>query len=342
MGSNPTPRTKTIISKDSLETHPLYSRYKTDKSAPFRPTFRAAVVEYESSRGPDMEELIATQDLTKTYKDVHAVKGLDLCIHQGEIFGFLGPNGAGKTTTIRVLTTLAKPTSGAARIAGFDVAAKPDEVKKIIGVVQQHLTMDLDLNLEENMDLHGRLHHMVSSERQKRIAELLDYVGLTDQSKRMIPDLSGGMKKAAMIARALMHKPKLLFLDEPTVGLDVQTRRLIWNLIRRLNGEGTTVFLTTHYIEEAEALCHRVGIVHEGRLISLGTPAELRQKVGLVTVETLTNGKFSQFKYFPDREVANVYVQSLPSEVKTVIIREANLEDVFVELTGKKVGDDER
>jgi ABC-2 type transport system ATP-binding protein len=289
-----------------------------------------------------LEEVIMAKGLTKEYRDIHAVEDLNLCVHQGEIFGFLGPNGAGKTTTIRVLTTLAKPTSGSAKIAGFDVVTRPDAVKRLIGVVQQHLTMDLDLNLKENMELHGRLHHIPAKERQKRAEELLEYVGLVNERERMIPELSGGMKKAAMIARALMHQPRLLFLDEPTVGLDVQTRRLIWNLIRRLNGEGTTVFLTTHYIEEAEALCDRVGIVHHGRLIALGSPEDLRQKVGSVTVETLANGKVSQFKYFSDREAANLYVQSLPADVRTVIIRESNLEDVFVELTGEKVGVDER
>jgi ABC-2 type transport system ATP-binding protein len=150
------------------------------------------------------------------------------------------------------------------------------------------------------------------------------------------------MKKAAMIARALIHRPKVLFLDEPTVGLDVQMRRRLWDLIRRLNSNGTTIFLTTHYIEEAEALCHRVGIVNRGRLIALGEPAELRQKVGLTVVETLVEGKFTQYQYFPDREGATKYVQSLSPDVKTIIIRDSSLEDVFVELTGKKVGGDER
>ncbi len=293
-------------------------------------------------KGTGLEEVIVAKDLTKVYKDICAVEDLNLSVHQGEIFGFLGPNGAGKTTTIRVLTTLAKPTSGSAEIAGFDVATRPDAVKRLIGVVQQHLTMDLDLTLKENMELHARLHHIPSEERQTRTVEMLEYVGLSKESGRMIPDLSGGMKKAAMIARALLHRPRLLFLDEPTVGLDVQTRRLIWNLIRRLNNEGTTVFLTTHYIEEAEALCDRVGIVHHGRLIALGSPGELRQKVGSITVETLANGKVSQFKYFSDRDLANKYVQGLPVDVRTVIIRESNLEDVFVELTGEKVGAEER
>jgi ABC-2 type transport system ATP-binding protein len=263
-------------------------------------------------------------------------------VDEGEIFGFLGPNGAGKTTTIRVLTTLAKPSSGSARVAGFDLAKEPEKAKAVIGVVQQHLTLDLDLNLLENMELHARLHHIHGSERRQRIAELIDYAGLAKQERRMVTELSGGMKKAAMIARALIHKPKVLFLDEPTVGLDVQMRRRMWDLIRRLNSNGTTIFLTTHYIEEAEALCHRVGIVNEGRLIALGKPAELRQRVGLVAVETLVDGKFTAYKYFPDRDAATKYAQDLPPDVKTIIIRDSNLEDVFVEMTGKKVGDDER
>jgi len=287
-----------------------------------------------------LHEVIATRNLTKKYKDVSAVEDLNLSVDKGEIFGFLGPNGAGKTTTIRVLTTLTKLTSGSAVVAGFDVAKEPDEVKKVFGVVQQHLSLDQDLTLRENMELRGRLHHMGSSERKRRIVELLGYVGLTKQAERMVKELSGGMKKAAMIASALMHKPGVLFLDEPTVGLDVQTRRRMWELIRGLNSEGTTIFLTTHYIEEAEALCERVGIVHLGRLIALGKPAELRQKVGLVAVETLENGRFTRYRYFPDRAAATTYVQSLPSDVKTVIIRESNLEDIFVELTGQKVGDD--
>lgn len=286
-----------------------------------------------------MEEVIATQGLTKKYKDVCAVENLNLKVQSGEIFGFLGPNGAGKTTTIRVLTTLAKPTSGSAWVTGFDVAKEPDKVKKVIGVVQQHLSLDQDLTLKENMDFTARLHHMDRAERRRRIVELLDYVGLTRHGDRNVKELSGGMKKAAMIARSLMNRPKVLFLDEPTVGLDVQTRRRLWELIRRLNNDGTTIFLTTHYIEEAEALCHRVGIVHHGRLIALGKPTELRQKVGLVTVETLVEGKFTRYQYFPDRDAATTYVQSLPRDVKTIIIRESNLEDIFVELTGQKVGD---
>jgi ABC-2 type transport system ATP-binding protein len=164
----------------------------------------------------------------------------------------------------------------------------------------------------------------------------LEFVGLTKQSERLVEDLSGGMKKAAMIARALLHQPKVIFLDEPTVGLDVQVRRKMWDLIRKLSRGGTTIFLTTHYIEEAEALCQRVGIVNQGHLIALGSPSELRMQVGLATVETLIGGESTRYEHFADRQAAIRYVQTLPSDVKAVI-RDSSLEDVFVKLTGKKV-----
>jgi ABC-2 type transport system ATP-binding protein len=220
------------------------------------------------------------------------------------------------------------------------VVKEPDKVKKVIGVVQQHLSLDRDLTVRENMEFRARLRHIGSSERKKRIAELLDYVGLTDQANRIVDKLSGGMKKRVSIVSSLMHRPQVLFLDEPTVGLDAQTRRRLWELIRRLNLDGTTIFLTTHYIEEAEALCQRVGILHQGRLIAVGKPLELRRKLGLVTVETLVNNKETRYQYFADRAEATSYVQNLPADVKTIIIRESNLEDVFVEQTGQKVEDD--
>ena len=287
-----------------------------------------------------MEEAIITEKLTKRYGDVKAVEDLDLKVYSGEIFGFLGPNGAGKTTTIRVLTTLTKPTSGRAWVSSFDVVKEPDKVKKVIGVVQQHVSLDRDLTVRENMEFRARLHHLGSSERRRRIDELLDYVGLTEQANQIVETLSGGMKKRAMIVSSLIHRPKVLFLDEPTVGLDAQTRRRLWELIRRLLLDGTTIFLTTHYIEEAEALCQRVGIIHQGHLIDLGKPIELRQRLGSVAVETLVNNKETRYQYFTDRAAATNFVQNLPPDVKTIIIRESNLEDVFVELTGRKVGDD--
>lgn len=285
-----------------------------------------------------MKDFIYTENLTKKYGDTKAINGLDLQVHSGEIFGFLGPNGAGKTTTIRVLTTLTRPTSGFASVDGFDVTAQSGKVKKVIGVVQQHLTLDRDLSVRENMEFHARIHGLDSQTRKARIAELLQYVELTEYADKMVDTLSGGMKKKAAIVCSLLHEPKLLFLDEPTVGLDAQARRRMWDLMRRLNSDGTTIFLTTHYIEEAEVLCHRVGIMHHGRLIAVGKPAELRQNLGSVVVETLNDGKETSYEFFADREAANCHIQNFSSASK-VIIRDSNLEDVFIEQTGEKVGD---
>ncbi len=299
---------------------------------------RLVVTYYYSAGGYwAIQKAIELQNLTKRYKDVCAVENLNLSVDSGEIFGFLGPNGAGKTTTIRALTGLTAPTSGSVSVCGFDVVHEPKKVKRLIGVVQQHLTFDLDLNLRENMELHAKMHHMSPDERKQRIDELLEFVGLTKQSENLIEDLSGGMKKAAMIARALLHKPRVLFLDEPTVGLDVQVRRRMWDLIRCLRRSGTTIFLTTHYIEEAEALCQRVGIVNQGHLIALGSPFELRAAVGLVTVETVNEDESTRYEHFAERQAAIRYIESLPASVKASI-RDSNLEDVFVKLTGKKVG----
>ena len=285
-----------------------------------------------------MKEFIVAENLTKSYGNVKAIQDLDLTVYSGEIFGFLGPNGAGKTTTIRVMTTLTKPTSGCVRINGFDVVKDADKVKEAIGVVQQHLTLDCDLTIRENMEFHARLHHISSAERKRRINELLEYVELTEYADRMVNTLSGGMKKRAAIVSSLLHEPKVLFLDEPTVGLDAQGRRRLWDLVRRLNLDGTTIFLTTHYIEEAEALCGRVGVMHHGRLIALDTPLALLEKLGSVVVESLVD-KETHYQFFANRGAANRYVQTLSSDPRTVIIRDSNLEDVFVELTGQKVGD---
>lgn len=279
--------------------------------------------------------MIVLQGLTKHYGNIVAVAGLDLEIKDGEIFALLGPNGAGKTTTIRMLTMLTKPTSGTALINGYDVTRDLDKVKKEIGVVPQHMNLDQELTAWENLELHGRLHKIPAAERRKRIEELLHYVELEERARELVSRFSGGMKRRLMIARALMHKPRVLFLDEPTVGLDPQTRRRIWDLIRRMNSEGMTVLLTTHYIEEAEVLCHRVGIMDKGRLIALGTPGELKQKVGEVVVEYF-GGRDTGYKFFPTRQHALAYASLLKGNV---LIRESNLEDVFVELTGRKVVD---
>jgi len=283
-----------------------------------------------------MRKMIDISDLNKDYSGKKVVDGLSLGVAQGELFGFLGPNGAGKTTTIRILTTLTKPSSGRVIINDIDVAKDPGKVKSEFGIVQQHLSLNRDLTIAENLQLHARLHHLAPDDRKKRIAELLDYVELTDHADFLVDDVSGGMKRRAMIARALIHRPKLLFLDEPTVGLDAQTRRRVWDLIRKMNSDGATVFLTTHYIEEAEALCHRVGIIHRGRLISLGKPIDLRQKLGMIAVEMQTNGNGTKYEYFRDRAEASKFIQGLPGNEK-VVMRESNLEDVFIEITGQKV-----
>ena len=285
-----------------------------------------------------MDDLIIIEKLSKAYGKVEAVKELDLRVRRGEIFGFLGPNGAGKTTTMRVMTTLTKPNSGKVYINDMDVVKDGEKVKELIGVVQQHLSLDRDLSIRENMALHARLHRMRSPERDARINELIEYAGLSEHADKMVDALSGGMKKRTTIMCALLHRPQLLFLDEPTVGLDAQTRRKMWDLVRRLNGDGTTIFLTTHYIEEAQALCDRVGIIDHGRLIALGTPHELRQKLGMTAVEMLGENNETQYQYFSDRAGATHYVKDLSSEERTIIIRDSNLEDVFVELTGQKVG----
>ncbi|MFA6372195.1 MAG: ABC transporter ATP-binding protein [Methanothrix sp.] len=283
-----------------------------------------------------MSKMIEISGLNKDYSGKKVVDCLDLEIGHGELFGFLGPNGAGKTTTIRILTTLTKPSSGLVRINGIDVAKDPAHVKSEFGIVQQHLSLNRDLTIGENLQLHARLHHLTRKERKERIADLLDYVELSDHADYLIDDVSGGMKRRAMIARALIHRPKLLFLDEPTVGLDAQTRRKVWDLIRRMNSEGTTVFLTTHYIEEAEALCQRVGVLHHGRIIAIGSPLSLRQKLGMIAVEMNLNGNGTEYKYFADRAKAAQFIETLPS-TERVVMRESNLEDVFIELTGQKV-----
>jgi len=283
-----------------------------------------------------LSKIIEISGLSKEYSGRKVVDGLDLEVERGELFGFLGPNGAGKTTTIRILTTLTKPSSGQVLINSTDVAKDPERVKSDFGIVQQHLSLNRDLTIAENLELHARLHHLSPRDRRERISELLDYVELSDYADYLVDDVSGGMKRRAMIARALIHRPKLLFLDEPTVGLDAQTRRRVWDLIRKMSSDGATVFLTTHYIEEAEALCRRVGIIHHGKLIVLGEPLDLRRKLGMIAVEMQTNGNATKYRYFPGRAEASEFIRGLPG-TQRVVMRESNLEDVFIELTGQKV-----
>ncbi len=262
-----------------------------------------------------------------------AVRDLNLTIDEGEIFGLLGPNGAGKTTTIRMLTMLTKPTAGEILYKGKDIFSDELNVKKYIGVVPQHINFDQDLTVWENMELHGRLHHIPKSERHARIEELLNYVELQDRVNDKVKSLSGGMKRRLLIVRALMHNPKILFLDEPTVALDPQVRRRIWDLIRRLPKDGVTVVLTTHYIEEAENLCNRVAILNKGSLIKLDTPKALCEQIGKYVVEW-DSEESREYKFFNSRKECADFAGIL--DVATTI-RHSNLEDVFVELTGRTV-----
>ncbi len=263
-----------------------------------------------------------------------AVNGLSLEINSGEIFGLLGPNGAGKTTTIRMLTMLTEATSGKILYDGQELAGNEQRMKQLIGVVPQHINFDQDLTVGENLELHARLHHMGRAERKQRIAELLDYVELSDRIMDNVRQLSGGMKRRLLIARALLHHPKILFLDEPTVALDPQVRRRIWDLIRQMAKDGVTVLLTTHYIEEAENLCERVAILNKGKLIAIDTPRAFCERQGRYVVEwDCSDGR--DYRFFDDRQGAAQFVAGLDGNT---VIRRSNLEDVFIELTGRKEG----
>ena len=279
-----------------------------------------------------MEPAIRIESLVKRYGPVTAIDGLDLRVEPGEIFGFLGPNGAGKTTTVRILTTLTKPDAGRAVVFGFDVVKEAVAAKRQIGVCPQQTNVDAELSAYENLKLHGLLHGMPSRLRERRIRKLLEFTGLSERRKDQAKVLSGGLKRRLMIARALLHEPRILFLDEPTVGLDPQTRRRLWDLIRAGHRAGATIFLTTHYIEEAERLCHRVGIIDQGRLIALDSPAALLERVGRVVVEDV--GRGGGLDFFDNRGKAAAHAAGLEGDV---IIRAANLEDVFIRLTGRRV-----
>ena len=280
--------------------------------------------------------MISIENLTKRFGDRIAVAGIDLEIKSGEIFGLLGPNGAGKTTTVRILTLLSKKNSGSVKICGYDIEKDSERIKELIGVVPQHMSLDQDLTGRENLVLQARLHHLKNkAAMEQRINEILEFVELTDRADDKSRRYSGGMKRRLMIGMALLHKPKMLFLDEPTVGLDPQVRRKMWDLIRKMNEAGMTVLLTTHYIEEADQLCRRVAIMNRGRIIAVDTPQKLKEKVGRVVVEHMeADGMINNF--FDNREQAASYVAGLDSNAT---VREANLEDVFIELTGRRVND---
>lgn len=278
---------------------------------------------------------VSLQNVHKVYNNTPVVNDLSFTIQPGEMFGLLGPNGAGKSTTIRMLTTLTKPTQGQIEVAGFDVTRQPLQAKQNIGVVLQQTSVDADLSVWENMELHGRLHHIPNPQRQQSINRWLEYVELIERRKDLVKTLSGGMKRRLQIARALLHEPKILFLDEPTVGLDPQTRRRLWEIIKGLNKQGMTMLLTTHYMDEVEYLCDRIGIMDGGKLISLGTLQQLKSQYGEGLVMKQEGDRW-EYKFFPDLTDANAYLDS-QTDKTGMMVRPANLEDIFVELTGRQL-----
>ena len=228
---------------------------------------------------------IEIQGLTKQYKDVTAVDNLSLGIVSGELFGLLGPNGSGKTTTINCLNGLVKPTKGKMKVAGFDVESEIQKVREVLGVSPQETAVYPHLSGRENIELFGSLYSIPKEELKRNTKYLLEKVGLVEDAKRKVGRYSGGMKRRVNLAMALVQNPKVAFLDEPTVTMDPQSRRAIWDFIRELKAKGMTIILTTHYMEEAEELCDRVGIIDHGKLIELGSPVELRSKYGAKTLE---------------------------------------------------------
>src|ERR1700747_3086362 len=242
-----------------------------------------------TTEAPDSDAVIHTEDLTKIYPgtDFAAVDKLNLDVKTGEIFGLLGPNGAGKTTTAGILTTRVVPTSGRAFLAGIDVAAPPALAKQLSGIVSQQNTLDRQLTVWENLYFHGRLFGMGTKASRQTATQLLEQFQLSRWAKASVYALSGGMAQRLMVARAIFHRPAVLFLDEPTAGLDPQSRLALWDLLGDVSRDGQTVVLTTHYMEEADRLCERIAIMDRGRIVALGTPAALKQSVGADTVVTV-------------------------------------------------------
>ncbi|MDU1443449.1 MAG: ABC transporter ATP-binding protein [Clostridium cochlearium] len=279
--------------------------------------------------------MLNIRNLTKKYGSLTAVNELNLEIPKGEFFGLLGPNGAGKSTTIRMISTLTPSTSGDIIINNKNMDRNLKEVKMKIGVVPQGNNLEVEMTAWENLELHGRLYNMPKDVRRKRIEELLEFTELTKRADDLVKGFSGGMKRKLMIARALMHNPDLLLLDEPTVGLDANARRKMWDLLKTLKEQGLTVLLTTHYIEEAEVLCDRVGIIDGGRLMQLNSPKKLIEEVGKYTVEYFENGETKE-EFFQQREDAAKFAAELQGSVN---IRPSNLEDVFIKLTNRRVGE---
>ncbi len=314
------------------------------------------------------DDVIRTVDLTKVYAnaDFKAVDALNLSVHPGEIFGLLGPNGAGKTTTVGVLTTRVVPTSGTAYIGAVDVVAHPALTKQLIGVVSQQNTLDRALTVFENLYMHGRLFGVPAREARATADELLHQFHLTNWAKQSVYTLSGGMAQRLMVARAIFHRPAVLFLDEPTSGLDPQSRLALWEILRELNDSGQTILLTTHYMEEADQLCNRVAIMDHGKILALDTPAQLKRSLGADTIvvvradgdeETLATRLREDVDGVVQTRIVEggveLQVRNAPRLVPRIVsateaagfdvadlsVSEPSLENVFISLTGKELRD---
>jgi ABC-2 type transport system ATP-binding protein len=312
-----------------------------------------------------MTAAIRVNQLTKRFNDLIAVDHLSFEIEQGEIFGLLGPNGAGKTTTLSMLATMLKPTSGSATVNGIDIEEDEDGVRKSIGIVFQDQSLDEELTAWENMDFHGRMYRIPGELRRKRITDLLQLVGLEDRKDDIVKTFSGGMRRRLEIARGLLHHPVVLFLDEPTLGLDPQTRNHLWQYIAALSREkGITIILTTHYMEEADRLCNRVAIIDRGRIIALDTPENLKKGIGgdVVTIASphpeaivaALNEPWVTRLEQHDGQVT-ISLQNAEGHVSTIVtllnqkqieidnlsIHKPTLEDVFLYFTGKTIREEE-
>lgn len=316
-----------------------------------------------------MNHSIEISRLTKAFGSLMALNGVTLEIQDGEFFGLLGPNGAGKTTLIRILTTLIKPTGGSARIMGIDVVRDSAKVRNIIGVVPQAMTTDLDLTGFEALDIYARIYGMAKKERMERISELLAMVGLTDRAKDLIATYSGGMRRRLEIARGLVHKPQILILDEPTIGLDPQSRHAVWELLRKFRSvDKLTILLTTHYMEEAEELCDRVAIIDYGTIAALDTVTGLKKQIPqkdavLLTISGVDMAKAVEWVKTFDKVTSCVSsdydliihaedgamaipgliegLKNLGAGITKVILKVQTLEDVFIHFTGRPIREEE-
>jgi ABC-2 type transport system ATP-binding protein len=304
-----------------------------------------------------MNGVIEVDGLVKRYGAIEAVRGIELSVERGEVFGFLGPNGAGKTTTISILCTLLVPTSGSARVADVDVSRDPAAVRSRIGLVFQDPSLDDQLTARENLDLHGRIYGVPRPVRRQRIDELLRVVDLADRADSLVRTFSGGMKRRLEIARGVLHHPQVLFLDEPTLGLDPQTRKHIWTYLQELRKrEGITLFMTTHYMDEAE-FCDRIAIIDQGKIVALGTPSELKARIGgdVVTISTAdvpaaareieerfgiapmaANGTL-RIEVPDGAAFLPRLVRELPMRIDSVALSRPSLDDVFLKLTGHAI-----